>query len=98
MQHKWKQLGDLALARSEVDLAAQCCRASRDVGGLLLICSATGDAQGMVDVATLAREDGLYNVAFLALFLLGRVEACLDVLVEAGRIPEVNYDCLLFGF
>ena len=39
------------------------------------------DAQGL----------GKHNVAFLGHFLLGRLSECIDLLVEAGRIPEAAF-------
>lgn len=32
-----------------------------------------------------------YNIAFTCLLLLGRVHACLDLLVKAGKIPEAVF-------
>jgi coatomer subunit beta' len=36
----------------------------------------------MRELATLAREHGKNNVAFLSLFLLGELEACIQLLVD----------------
>ncbi|MED6136784.1 hypothetical protein PIB30_059067, partial [Stylosanthes scabra] len=46
------------------------------------------DAEGISKLATLAKEQGKNNVAFLCLFMLGRVEDCLQLLIESNRIPE----------
>ena len=43
------------------------------------------------DLAAAAREAGKTNVAFLANFLLQNVDACIDILVAAGRAPEATF-------
>lgn len=53
-----------------------------DLSGLLLLYSSLGDAEGMSKLASLAKEQGKNNVAFLCLFMLGRLEDCLQLLVE----------------
>lgn len=53
-----------------------------DLSGLLLLYSAFGDAEGITKLVSLAKEQGKNNVAFLCLFLLGRLEDCLQLLVE----------------
>ena len=52
-------------------------------------CSVTGDRQGLSVLATEARGAGKHNVAFLALFLLGEVKECMQLLVEAGRCAHM---------
>lgn len=47
--------------------------------------SAMGDRPGLASLADEAAGGGKHNVAFMALFLLGRVDACVDLLVGAGR-------------
>jgi len=57
-------------------------RHAMDLSGLLLLYSSLGDADGMMKLAALAKEQGKNNVAFLCLFMLGQVEDCLHLLVE----------------
>ncbi|WJX14384.1 hypothetical protein P8452_04658 [Trifolium repens] len=59
-----------------------------DLSGLLLLYSSLGDAEGISKLATLAEEQGKNNIAFLCLFMLGKLEDCLQLLVESNRIPE----------
>jgi hypothetical protein len=89
-QAKWKTLMDLALAKSNLPLAEECASAARDVSGLLLLYSSTGNAEGMARLAVMAREEGRANVAFLALHTLGRVEEAATLLADTGRIAEVR--------
>ncbi|CAA7042741.1 unnamed protein product [Microthlaspi erraticum] len=87
-ESKWKQLGELAMSSGKFLLAEDCMKYAMDLSGLLLLYSSMGDAQGVSKLACLAKEEGKNNVAFLCLFLLGRLEDCLELLVESNRIPE----------
>lgn len=42
-------------------------------------------------LADTASATGKSNIAFLALFLLGRLEDCLELLITADRIPEAAF-------
>nr|CAD1843045.1 unnamed protein product [Ananas comosus var. bracteatus] len=87
-ESKWKQLGELALSTGKLEMAEECLSHARDLSGLLLLYSALGDAEGITRLADLAEEQGKKNVAFLCLFLLGKLEECLHLLVDSKRIPE----------
>ncbi|RIA04966.1 hypothetical protein BRARA_K00704 [Brassica rapa] len=87
-ESKWKQLGELAMSSGKLQLAEDCMKYATDLSGLLLLYSSLGDAEGMSKLASLAKEQGKNNVAFLCLFMLGRLEDCLQLLVESNRIPE----------
>ncbi|KAJ6814611.1 coatomer subunit beta'-1-like isoform X2 [Iris pallida] len=87
-ESKWKQLGKLAMSTGKLDMAEECLSHAMDLSGLLLLYSATGDAEGITKLASLAKDQGKNNVAFLCLFLLGKLEDCLQLLVESNRIPE----------
>jgi coatomer subunit beta' len=50
--------------------------------------SSVGGADGYKKLAAKAKTLGQYNVAFMALFLLGELDDCIDTLVKAGRAPE----------
>jgi len=90
-EQKWKQLGDLALSSSKLDLAEQCMWSAEDIGGLLLLYTSTGNAVGLEKLAKLAAEKGKNNVAFVCFFLLKRTEDCLNLLCDTGRIPEAAF-------
>ncbi|XP_048337202.1 coatomer subunit beta'-2 [Ziziphus jujuba] len=87
-ESKWKQLGELAMSTGKLEMAEECLKYAMDLSGLLLLYSSLGDAEGIAKLATLAKEQGKNNVAFLCLFMLGRTEECLELLVESNRIPE----------
>ncbi|KAF5932160.1 hypothetical protein HYC85_028331 [Camellia sinensis] len=87
-ESKWKQLGELAMSTGMLEMAEDCLKSAMDLSGLLLLYSSLGDAEGMSKLASLAKEQGKNNVAFLCLFMLGKLEECLQLLVDSNRIPE----------
>mmetsp|Transcript_8761 Transcript_8761/g.27558 ORF Transcript_8761/g.27558 Transcript_8761/m.27558 type:complete len:841 (-) Transcript_8761:1009-3531(-) len=88
-QHtKWKRLGDLALAACDLRLAVRCAKNAMDMPGLLMLYSAAGDREGMKWLAEASIIQGQMNVAFVAYFILGHVEDCLELLLKLGRVPE----------
>jgi coatomer subunit beta' len=90
-QSKWRRLGDLALANGDVSLAKGCASRSGDLSGLLLLHSSAGDMEGMKALALQAKEAGRSNVAFIAFFVTGQVEHCIQLLIDTGRIPEAAF-------
>lgn len=66
----------------QLDVADECLSHAKDLSGLLLLYSALGDAEGLEKLSISARENGKNNVAFLSLFLLGKLEECLELLIE----------------
>ncbi|AQK80377.1 Coatomer subunit beta'-3, partial [Zea mays] len=87
-ESKWKQLGELAMSTGKLEMAEECLLQAKDLSGLLLLYSSLGDAEGIEKLASLAKEHGKNNVAFLCLFMLGKVEDCIQLLVDSSRIPE----------
>ncbi|KAK1265535.1 Coatomer subunit beta'-2 [Acorus gramineus] len=87
-ESKWKQLGELAMSAGNLEMAEECLSHAMDLSGLLLLYSALGNAEGISKLASLAKEQGKNNVAFLCLFMLGKLEECLQLLVDSNRIPE----------
>lgn len=91
VQSKWRRLGDLALGLGDIEVAQRCILRSGDLSGLLLLYSSSGNKSGMRDLARQARDVGRCNVAFVAYFVSGQVEDCIDLLVEYQRIPEAAF-------
>ncbi|KAK3028321.1 hypothetical protein RJ639_037783 [Escallonia herrerae] len=87
-ESKWKQLGELAMSTGMIEMAEECLKHANDLSGLLLLYSSLGDAEEILKLASLAKDHGKNNVAFLCLFMLGRLEECLQLLVDSNRIPE----------
>ena len=88
VDHKWKTLGDVALAAWQFKLAEECFSNSRDLGSLLLLYTATADSSGLKELAAKANEAGEHNIAFSSLWKLGDVDACNDLLVRTNRKAE----------
>jgi coatomer subunit beta' len=63
-------------------MAEECLKRAMDLSGLLLLYSSLGDAEGISELALLAKNQGKNNVAFLCLFMLGKLEECLALLLE----------------
>nr|CAB3446075.1 unnamed protein product [Digitaria exilis] len=87
-ESKWKQLGELAMSTGKLDMAEDCLLHATDLSGLLLLYSSLGDANGITKLASVAKEQGKNNVSFLCFFMLGKLEECLQLLIESNRIPE----------
>ena len=88
---KWKMLADLAIVKCQFGLAMECLNHARDFGGLLLLATSAGDAGTLDKLAELSTGDGQHNIAFMAHFLMGRLEEALEVLVATGRLPEAAF-------
>ncbi|KXJ88268.1 coatomer WD associated region-domain-containing protein [Microdochium bolleyi] len=86
--HKWKTVGDAALAAWDIALASECFTHAKDLGSLLLIHSSTSNREGLTALATQAEEAGAHNVAFTAKWLLGDAAGCIDVLTKTNRMAE----------
>ncbi|KAL6580785.1 hypothetical protein OROMI_006708 [Orobanche minor] len=68
-------LGKLEIAK-DLEIAEEFLKQENDLSGLLLLCSSLGNAEGIAKLALLAKEHGKNNVAFLCLFMLGKLEDC----------------------
>jgi len=90
-EHKWESLGDAALAKNNFDLAEECMTACKDLSGLLLLHSAQGNRGGMESLAGLCESQSRFNVGFMSLFLSGKLEDCLQLLVDCDRISEASF-------
>lgn len=88
VEHKWKTVGDAALAGWDVALAAECFKSANDLGSLLLLHSSTGDRDGLKALSIQAQEAGSNNVAFSCLWQLTDVDGCIDLLTKTGRCAE----------
>lgn len=85
---KWKQLAELALGHGDLAVAERCLTKANDFSGMLLLYSARGSAAGMAALAEAAEARGKHNVTFLCHYLQGKTDACIDLLLSCGRVPE----------
>uniref|UniRef100_A0A8C0UAP2 Beta'-coat protein n=1 Tax=Cyanistes caeruleus TaxID=156563 RepID=A0A8C0UAP2_CYACU len=71
-EQKWKQLAELAISKCQFGLAQECLHHAQDYGGLLLLATASGNANMVNKLAEGAEKDGKNNVAFMSYFLQGK--------------------------
>ncbi|XP_020492507.2 coatomer subunit beta'-like [Labrus bergylta] len=90
-EQKWKQLAELATTKCQFSLAQECLHQAQDYGGLLLLATASGNANMVGKLAEGAERDGKTNVAFLTYFMQGRLEKCLELLIKTDRLPEAAF-------
>ena len=90
-EQKWRQLGDLSLADFDLPLAEECFVRADDWSSLLLLHTSSGNVDGMAALAERAGRAGRFNVAFIANFLLHKVDDCIRLLCETNRIPEAAF-------
>ncbi|PRP87029.1 coatomer protein complex, subunit beta 2 (beta prime) [Planoprotostelium fungivorum] len=90
-EQKWRQLGDLSFSIAKFDLAEECLFRGGDLNGLLLLYTSTGNVGGIEKLAQQARESGKNNITFASLFLLRKIDACIELLCSTGRIPEACF-------
>lgn len=88
VEHKWKTVGDAALAAWDVALAAECFANAKDLGSLLLLHTSTGSVEGLRKLATQASAAAAHNVAFTCLWQLADVDGCVELLSQTGRAAE----------
>ncbi|KAI4213592.1 MAG: hypothetical protein LQ351_003816 [Letrouitia transgressa] len=87
-EHRWKTVGDAALAGWDLSLAEECFLNAKDLGSLLLVYTSTANAAGLRELAQKADDAGAFNIAFTCLWQLADVDACIDLLVRTQRVAE----------
>lgn len=88
VEHKWKIVGDAALTSWNLALAVECFKHAHDLSSLLLLYTSSADASGLREMAASAKEAGLHNIAFTALWQLSDVDGCIDLLLDTHRVAE----------
>lgn len=56
-----------------------------------MLASANGNGDLMSQVAESARGKGQNNISFLSYFTLGKLDECLQLLIETNRLPEAAF-------
>lgn len=88
IDHRWKTVGDAAMTAWDLSLAEECFTNAKDLGSLLLLHTASCSAEGLRKLAEQANEAASHNVAFSALWQLGDVDGCIDLLIQTNRLAE----------
>ncbi|KAG6528390.1 hypothetical protein ZIOFF_010546 [Zingiber officinale] len=75
-----------------LEMVEECLSQDMDLSGLLLLYSSPGDAEGIIKLASLAKEQGNNNITFLCLLMLSKMEDCLQLLVDSVELGFVKSD------
>ncbi len=90
-EQKWKLLAEVATKKCEFELAQECLHKAEDFGSLVLLASASGNVGMMRKLADSSKQKGQNNISFLSYFVLGKLEECLQLLIETNRLPEAAF-------
>ncbi|CAF4799801.1 unnamed protein product, partial [Rotaria socialis] len=90
-EQKWLQLSDVATKQGDFSLVQECLTRAQSFGSLILLASASSDQQLMSTIGEQSRKAGQFNIAFLSNFVLGKLDQCLDILIENQRLPEAAF-------
>lgn len=88
VEHRWKTVGDAALAAWDLPLAEECFTNAKDLGSLLLVYTSSCNADGLRKLISQADTAASHNIAFSCLWQLGDVDGCIDLLMRTNRTPE----------
>ena len=72
-------------------VAEECLQKAGDLSGLLLLYTAKGSGRGLGHLIETAGAQHRQNIVFLCHLLLGNLNACVDLLIASGRIPEAAF-------
>lgn len=90
-EQKWKILAEIATKKCEFGLAQECLHKAEDFGSLVLLASASGNADMMIKLADSSKSKGQNNISFLSYFVLGKLDECLQLLIDTNRLPEAAF-------
>lgn len=85
---KWRQVAKLALKSNDFDLAEEAMFQGKDFGGLIVLASSLGRRETLEKLGEKTHKLGQDNYAFLAFWLLKRVDKCMQILRGNGRVTE----------
>lgn len=88
---KWAQLADVASRKNNMALVKECMEKANDFSGLLLLATASGDAEMLKNLGDNGSAQGRHNIAFLSAFIRSDVNRCLEILIETNRLPEAAF-------
>lgn len=90
---KWVQVSEAATKAGDFRLVQECLIRAQSFGSLLLFASANSDKDLMSSIGEESRKNGQFNISFLSNFVLGRLDTCLEILIENQRLPEAAFFC-----
>ena len=87
-------MSELYLHKGDIENAKIYGVKGKDYSFLLLLSLSAGDRDGLEEVFKLCKENGHYNLAFIALLYLGEPKRCIEFLQSLGRYSEAAiYAC-----
>jgi hypothetical protein len=89
--NKYKQIGDIALAKGFYAIAEESYKACEDIYSLFFLYSNICNYDGVKWVQSLAKERGAANIEFLCAYLLKDAKECLAIIAKAERWPEATF-------
>jgi coatomer subunit beta' len=90
-EQKWLQLSEIATKQGDFTLVQECLTRAQSFGSLILLASASSNKQLMSIIGEKSRQNGQFNIAFLSNFVLGKLDECLNILIENQRLPEAAF-------
>jgi coatomer subunit beta' len=87
-EHKYKMVGDAAMAGFDLKTAEEMFVLAKDIGSLLLLYTSSGNKEKLIQLAKQAEDAGSHNIAFATLWSSEDIDACIDLLLRAGRPSE----------
>lgn len=72
-------------------LAGECLGRAKDFGGLLLLASCAGSVPLINKLADDSRASKQYHVSFISSFLVGDLDKCIEILIDADRLSEAAF-------
>ncbi|CDR39998.1 CYFA0S04e01332g1_1 [Cyberlindnera fabianii] len=97
VEHRWKSLGDLALASFKFKLASECFEKAHDIESLFLLYTSLNDKPKLVELAETAKSKGKYNIAFNCYWTSGDLAQAVELLNLSERPVEAAFLGLNYG-
>lgn len=95
--HKWKKLGDTALANWKFDLAIESFKNSKDYQSLLLLYTSFNNTEGLKQLTESCIKTGKYNTAFASAWAANDLTACVEILKKTNRFTEATFLSLVYN-
>lgn len=94
---KWRRIGDIHLAKWNIDKATEAYTNANELDTLLLIHTSTGNKEALRELAAKAVEAGKYNLAFNAYWSVGDTKEIADLLNKSNRHTEAALFSWTYG-
>ncbi|KAG7817519.1 hypothetical protein KL928_003418 [Ogataea angusta] len=86
--HKWKKLGDIAMASWNLKLANEAFNKCKDYASLLLLYTSFNDLAGLKKLSDKCIKAGKFNLAFSSAWAASDLTTCSEILLKTDRPAE----------